>query len=109
MVGSVTSNPYATAYVPTATTTAANTATANANAKASGSSNASSVNVTLSAEAQAALAAQTDSRTIDAVIANARTALDKMLSDAKATSALQDGKATIDMSGLDRRSLYAVA
>jgi AcrR family transcriptional regulator len=55
------------------------------------------------------LAAQTDNRTTDAVVAAARSALDKLLADAKATSALKDGKATIDVSGLDRRSLYAIA
>ena len=116
MVSSVTSNPYAAAYAATTTTTAANAAAA-ANATTTGAqadtaaakTSGSSVNVTLSAQAQAALAAQTDSRTIDAVVANARTALDKLLSDAKATSALKDGKATIDLSGLDRRSLYAIA
>jgi hypothetical protein len=113
MVSSVTSNPYATAYA--ATTTAANAAATNATTTgaqadtAAAKTSGSSVNVTLSAQAQAALAAQTDSRTIDAVIANARTALDKLLGDAKATGALKDGKATIDLSGLDRRSLYAIA
>lgn len=112
MVSSVTSNPYVTAYAATATTTTANTATTSTGAQAdtaAAKTSASSVNVTLSAEAQAALAAQTDSRTIDAVVASARSGLDKLLSDAKATSALKDGKATIDVSGLDRRSLYAIA
>ncbi|MBC7668666.1 MAG: hypothetical protein H7236_09505, partial [Gemmatimonadaceae bacterium] len=110
MVSSITTgyatNPYAAAAAGTTATkaTAADTASTSA-AKTSGSS----VNVTLSAEAQAALAAQTDSRTIDTVVASARTALDKLLSDAKATSALKDGKATISLAGLDRRSLYAIA
>jgi hypothetical protein len=111
MVSSVTTNPYATTYVATSTATSANTAatSSQASAKATTSSSGSSVNVTLSAAAQAALAAQTDNRTIDTVTASARTSIDKLLSDAKAASALKDGKATISLAGLDRRSLYAVA
>jgi hypothetical protein len=111
MVGSVTNgyatNPYlaaGAAATPAVSTNAADTA-GGAAAKTSGSS----VNVTLSAQAQAALAAQTDTRTTDAVVVSARSALDKLLADAKASSALKDGKATIDVSGLDRRGLYAVA
>ena len=110
MVSSITTgyatNPYAAAAAGTTATkaTAADTASTSA-AKTSGSS----VNVTLSAEALAALAAQTDSRTIDTVVVSARTALDQLLSDAKATSALKDGKPMISVAGLDRRSLYAIA
>ncbi|WP_426043506.1 hypothetical protein [Caulobacter sp. DWR3-1-2] len=110
MVSSITTgyatNPYAAAAAGTTATkaTAADTASTSA-AKTSGSS----VNVTLSAEALAALAAQTDSRTIDTVVVFARTALDQLLSDAKATSALKDGKPMISLAGLDRRSLYAIA
>ena len=112
MVSSITTgyatNPYAATGTSTATT--ANTTTTSAQADtAAAKTGGSSVNVTLSAAAQAALAAQTDTRTTDAVVASARSALDKLLSDAKATSALKDGKATIDVSGLDRRGLYAIA
>lgn len=113
MVSSVTSNPYVMAYASAtgAATTAASTTTTSAQADtaAAAKSSGSSVNVTLSAAAQAALAAQTDTRTTDAVVASARSGLDKLLSDAKASSALKDGKATINVSGLDRRSLYAIA
>ena len=101
MVSSVTSNPYVTAYASTAATatTAANAATTTAQAEtAAAKTSGSSVNVTLSAEAQAALAAQTDSRTTDAVVSAARSSLDKLLSDAKASSALKDGKATFSWS-----------
>ena len=111
MVGSVTNgygaNPYAaTAATPNPpATTAAAKDEANTAAKAA----TPSVSVTLSPEAKAALAAQTDTRSTDAVIAAARSALDKLLADAKATSALKDGKPTIDVAGLDRRSLYAIA
>lgn len=114
MVGSVTNGYAANPYAAVATGTAApTTAPANANgqstAAAASASSASSVNVTLSAEARAALAAQTDGRSADQVVAAARAALDTLLAGAKATSALKDGKPTIDVSGLDRRSLYAVA
>jgi hypothetical protein len=113
MVGSVTNGYAANPYL--ATTTAATSTTANAASQgaqaetAAAKTGGSSVNVTLSAEAQAALAAQTDGRTTDQVVAAARAALDKLLAGAKATSALKDGKATIDVSGLDRRGLYAIA
>jgi hypothetical protein len=113
MVSSVTgygSTSYALLNTATTTsTTSGAAASAYGQSAAAGSTSASSVNVTLSAEAQAALAAQTDNRTTDAVVADARSALDKLLAGAKATSALKDGKATIDVSGLDRRSLYAIA
>jgi len=112
MVSSVTNGYVANPYLATSTastTTATTGTTSDASGAASTKASASSVNVTLSAEAQAALAAQTDNRTTDQVVAAARSALDKLLADAKATSALKDGKATIDVSGLDRRGLYAIA
>lgn len=93
----------------TSTTTGTTAATAYGQSATAAQTGGSSVNVTLSAEAQAALAAQTDIRTTDALVADARSTLDKLLAGAKATSALKDGKATIDVSGLDRRSLYAIA
>src|SRR5690349_12126062 len=112
MVGSVTNGYAANPYLTTtaAPTTATTTSTSgDASGAAAARTSGSSVNVTLSAQAQAALAAQTDNRTTDQVVASARTALDKLLAGAKSTSALKDGKATIDVSGLDRRSLYAIA
>lgn len=112
MVSSVTgygSTSYLLNTATTSTTSSNAAATAYGQSSAAGSTSASSVNVTLSAEAQAALAAQTDNRTTDAVVADARSALDKLLAGAKATSALKNGQATIDVSGLDRRSLYAIA
>jgi hypothetical protein len=112
MVGSVTNGYAANPYLATgaASAAAATTATtSDASSAAAAKTSGSGDKVTLSAEAQAALAAQTDNRTIDAVVSSARSALDKLLADAKATSALKDGKATIDLSGLDRRSLYAIA
>jgi hypothetical protein len=84
-------NPYAAA------------AAAEANAKRSGDS------VSLSDEARALLTTAADDRTLTTVVASGRKALDGLLSDAKAASALKDGRATIDVSSLDRRTLWAVA
>jgi hypothetical protein len=100
-------NLYATATstgttLPTDTTTTKTVADSTAKPAAS-------VNVTLSAAAQAALAAQTDTRSIDDVVSATRASLDQLLTAAKATSAVVDGKATISVAGLDRRSLYAIA
>jgi hypothetical protein len=105
-------SPYVTGYanagVTANKTTTTNTADTSAQAKAANNATAA-VNVTLSAEAQAALKAQTDTRATDSVISEARSAIDALLKAAKAPSALKDGKATIDLSDLDRRELYAVA
>ena len=108
-------SPYASTYAPGLT--AGQTATQRANQAAgygtprdqSPTINTPAVNVTLSAAAQAALKAQTDSRTIETVIADARAQITAQLKTAKASSALKDGDATIDLSDMDRRSLYAVA
>jgi hypothetical protein len=106
------SQPYVTGYanagVTANKTTTTSTADTSAQAKAANNATAA-VNVTLSAEAQAALKAQTDTRTTDGVVAEARGAIDALLKGAKATTALKDGKATIDLSDLDRRELYAIA
>lgn len=108
-------NPYSSTYAPGLT--AGQTATQRAN-QATGygqprdqspTINTPAVNVTLSAAAQAALKAQTDSRTIETVVAEARAQIGAQLKAAKASSALKDGDATIDLSGLDRRTLHAVA
>ncbi|MFN7110082.1 MAG: hypothetical protein ACK4M2_00475 [Brevundimonas sp.] len=68
-----------------------------------------SVTVTLSEDAKAALALDGDNRPLETVLAAAREALDTLLKAANSTSALKDGRATIDLSGLDRRSLWTVA
>lgn len=108
-------NPYSSTYAPGLT--AGQTATQRAN-QATGygqprdqspTINTPAVNVTLSAAAQAALKAQTDSRTIETVVAEARAQIGAQLKAAKTSSALKDGNAAIDLSGLDRRTLHAVA
>jgi predicted nucleic acid-binding Zn-ribbon protein len=105
-------SPYVTGYANTgvAANKTTTTLTADTSAQAKAANNATAaVNVTLSAEAQAALKAQTDTRSADGVVSEARSAIDALLKAAKAPSALKDGKATIDLSDLDRRELYAVA
>lgn len=108
-------NPYTSTYTSGLTTgqTAAQRASqAAAQAKTRDQSetiNTPAVNVTLSPAAQAALKAQTDSRTIETVVSEARTAITARLKAAGAANALKDGNATIDLSSLDRRTLFAVA
>ena len=110
------SQGYAAAYAYSGAATAETGTAAQQQAKAAeaAKTGASSVSVTLSSQAQAAmaqaaLATKADGRDLATVVVDARKSLDSLLSAAKATSALKDGKATIEVSGLDRRSLYAVA
>ncbi|MBO9543160.1 hypothetical protein [Caulobacter sp.] len=108
-------NPYSPTYAPGLT--AGQTATQRANQSTgygqtrdqSPTINTPAVNVTLSAAAQAALKAQTDSRTTDAVVADARAQITAQLKAAKTSSALKDGNPAIDLTAMDRRTLYAVA
>lgn len=108
-------SPYSSTYAPGLT--AGQTATQRANQSTgygqtrdqSPTINTPAVNVTLSAAAQAALKAQTDSRTTDAVVADARAQITTLLKTAKTASALMDGNPAIDLTGMDRRTLYAVA
>jgi len=67
------------------------------------------VNVTLSDAAKAALKGQAEAPTLANITAAARAAIDKLLAQANTKVALIDGRATIDLGGLDRRSLFAVA
>lgn len=108
-------NPYASTYTPGLT--AGQTATQRAS-QATGygqtrdqspTINTPAVNVTLSPAAQAALKAQTDSRTIEGVVADAKAQITARLKAAGTATALNNGDPTIDVSGLDRRTLYAVA
>lgn len=108
-------NPYSSTYAPglTAGQTAAQRAQqAAANGTTRDQSptiNTPAVNVTLSAAAQAALKAQTDSRTTDTVVSDARAQIASLLKTAGTKSALNNGDAAIDLTSMDRRSLYAVA
>lgn len=67
-------------------------------------------NLTLSDAAKAQLAAAAATPDFTTVTNDARAALDKLYAAAKVTGPLgSDGKATIDLSSLDRRSLFAIA
>ncbi|NQE61082.1 hypothetical protein [Caulobacter sp. RHG1] len=108
-------NPYSSTYAPGLT--AGQTATQRAN-QATGygaprdqspTINTPAVNVTLSAAAQAALKAQTDSRTIETVVSEAKAQITARLKAAGTKDALKGGDPSIDLTSLDRRTLYAVA
>jgi hypothetical protein len=67
-------------------------------------------NLTLSDAARAQLANSTATKDFTTVTADARAALDGMYATANVTSPLDaDGNATIDLSSMDRRSLFAIA
>lgn len=67
-------------------------------------------NLTLSDAARAQLANTAASKDFNTVTADARTALDGLYAAAKVKGPIgADGKTTIDLSSLDRRSLFAVA
>jgi hypothetical protein len=86
---------------------------ANGNGTASsGTDSSAATNVTLSAAAMAALATQDAdaSTTFATVTANARTLLDQLMAQAGVKGPLNTkGEATIDLSGIDGRTLFAVA
>jgi hypothetical protein len=84
----------------------ATTGAVNPSSPSSSNSN-SATNITLSAEAQAALASI--ERDFATVTTDARTNLDKLLTDQKLTSLLKDGKLAADLSKVDRRELYAIS
>ena len=72
--------------------------------------NSAATNLTLSEAARAQLAGGTASKDFTTVTSEARAALDALYAAAKVTGPIgADGKTTIDLSSLDRRSLFAVA
>lgn len=72
-------------------------------------SNSSATNVTLSDQALALLAAQGGEQDFTTVTANARRSLDDLYAAAGVSVPLAGGKPTIDVTGLDRRALFAIA
>lgn len=67
-------------------------------------------NLTLSDAAKARMAAEAKTPDFTTVTNDARTALDKLYAAAKVTGPLgSDGKTTVDLSALDRRSLFAIS
>lgn len=98
-----------TAYGRAAILTDAGTGSGNGTGDAASSSSSSTATVvTLSAAAQAKLA-QATIADFAVVIANARAALDALYKAAKVAGPLVDGQQTVELSSLDRRSLYAIA
>lgn len=69
----------------------------------------SATNVTLSDQALALLAAQGGEQDFATVTANARVTLDRLYADANVSVPLAGGKPTIDLTGIDRRTLFAIA
>lgn len=108
---SIGSLPYASTHAAAygTPTPPAPSATPKGEAAATPAADKSAVNVTLSEAAKAALKAQAEAPTLASIAAAARTVIDKLLAQAKTNDPLIDGRATIDLGGLDRRSLFAVA
>lgn len=80
-----------------------------ANTSSGQNNNSAATNVTVSDAARALLATQNADDDFAMVTANARIALDDLYKAAGVTSPLQDDKLTIDLSGLDRISVFAIA
>lgn len=107
-------NPYAqygSAYARTAAATQPSLLDAlNAGDASNASDPNAATNLTLSDAAKAQLAAAANTPDFATVTDDARAALDKLYAAAKVTGPLDsDGKATVDLSALDRRSLFAIA
>lgn len=102
----VSSTQYSSYYALLGSTAATATKTTSSASTGSGtdSSSSSATNITLSSAALSAL----NTKDLATVVAETRAALDKLLTDAKVTSPMKDGKPAIDLSSLDRRALYAV-
>jgi hypothetical protein len=82
---------------------------ANASSAASKSTAAKATNVTISDAARALLAGQYSDQDFATVTTDARKALDNLYKAANVTSPFADDTAVIDISGLDRRAVYAIA
>lgn len=70
---------------------------------------AGATNVTISDAARALLANQYTDQDFPTVTADARSALNNLYKEENVTVPIADGKPTIDLSGLDRRAVYAIA
>jgi hypothetical protein len=87
----------------------ATSSTDTATASATAAQSAASDTVTLSDAALALLAAQSTDKDFATVTADARTTLDNLYKAAKVTVPLAGGQATVDLTNIDRRTLYAIA
>jgi len=104
-------NPYASygaAYARAAATAPPSLADAlNANESTSSSA---ATNLTLSDAALAQIASGGTTKDLASVVADARSALNKLYKDAEVTAPFDaSGEPTVDLAALDRRALYAVA
>ncbi|UGV25273.1 hypothetical protein E0H22_06030 [Rhodopseudomonas boonkerdii] len=100
---------YGSAYARAAATQPSLANALNANESASSSSSAAT-NLTLSEAARAQLASSSDAKSIAAVIADSRTALDGLYAAAKVKGPYDaSGKPTVDLASLDRRALFAIS
>lgn len=70
---------------------------------------AGATNVTISDAARALLANQYTDQDFPTVTADARSALNNLYKEENVTVPIADGKPTVDLSGLDRRAVYAIA
>ena len=107
MVAINTAYPSTTSYISLATTLAASAKTTTATDQSSDDTgtNQSATNVTLSDAAKAAIAI----KDFTTVIAEARSKLSALLTDASRTSPLEKDKLALDLSSLDQREIYAMA
>ena len=106
-------NPYAqlgSAYARTAAATQPSLLDAiNAADTANSSDPNAATNLTLSDAAKARMAAEAKTPDFTTVTNDARAALDKLYATAKVTGPIVDGKTAVNLSALDRRSLFAIA
>lgn len=106
MVAINTAYPSTTSYVSLATTLAASAKAASATDQSSDdAANTSATNVTLSDAAKAAIAV----KDFTTVIAEARSKLTTLLTDANRKSPLEKDKLALNLSSLDQREIYAMA
>src|SRR4051812_45581153 len=103
-------NPYASYGSAYARAAATQPSLANALANDSSAPSNAATNLTLSDAARAQLASTAATKDVATVTAEARAALDGLYAGAKVTGPIDaSGNPTIDLSSLDRRSLFAIA
>jgi hypothetical protein len=99
----------AMAYVGSAYTGTASSSGSASSSNTAAQSASASDSVTLSDEALALYAAQSTDKDFSTVTADARTTLDALYKAANVTVPLAGGKPTIDLTNLDRRTIFAIA
>ncbi len=104
-IGAISSYSSYSANSSTSSYSAAASSAAAKSSSSSGTNSSSATNVTLSASAHAALS----TKSFLEVISEARESLTGLIEDAGTDGPYKDGKLAIDLSGFDRRSLWAIA